>query len=287
MDSTKRLTDNTSEQVGLLLRQTAADIVLPRFRTLQAHEQWQKSPGEIVTIVDHEAEALIASDLAAMIPGSRVVGEEAAAHDARLLERLSEGAVWLVDPLDGTANFAAGNERFAMMVALLLDGEAVASWMLDPMSSALAHAETGSGAFINATRIRSSAEAPILGLMRGALLTGFLPAVLYDLVRPGCAQFQEVLPGMRCAGHEYPAIARGFQHFALFWRTLPWDHVPGALFLTEAGGRAARLDGRAYRADQLGSGLLLAHNALIWQVVRDCLLENVPAEMLESLCRES
>jgi fructose-1,6-bisphosphatase/inositol monophosphatase family enzyme len=123
--------------------------------------------------------------------------------------------------------------------------------------------------------------------MRGALLTGFLPAELHNLMLPGCTKFQETLPGMHCAGHEYPAIVLGTQQFALFWRTLPWDHAPGTLFLTEAGGRAARLNGQAYRADQPGSGLLVAQNELIWQAARDCLLGSTPEETLRSLCDDS
>jgi fructose-1,6-bisphosphatase/inositol monophosphatase family enzyme len=70
--------------------------------------------------------------------------------------------------------------------------------------------------------------------------------------------YREILPGLRCAGDEYAAIAFGVQNFAVYWRTLPWDHAPGTLFLAEAGGKAARFDGCPYRRVEDGVGLLAA-----------------------------
>jgi fructose-1,6-bisphosphatase/inositol monophosphatase family enzyme len=81
----------------------------------------------------------------------------------------------------------------------------------------------------------------------------------------------EALDGMRCAGAEYPAVARGQQDFAVFWRTLPWDHAAGTLFLTEAGGMAARLDGTPYRVTDPRTGLLVAHNPAVWSETRAAL----------------
>lgn len=89
----------------------------------------EKSPGELVTVADREAEAWLTPRLAALVPGSRVVGEEAVEADPSLLEGLEGGVAWLLDPVDGTSNFARGEARFAMMAALLRDGEALAAWM--------------------------------------------------------------------------------------------------------------------------------------------------------------
>jgi fructose-1,6-bisphosphatase/inositol monophosphatase family enzyme len=77
-----------------------------------------------------------------------------------------------------------------------------------------------------------------------------------------------MLPGLRCAGFEYPAVASAEEHFAVFWRTLPWDHAPGALVLAEAGGHVARLDGRPYRPAEKGAGLLVAQNRAVGESVR-------------------
>lgn len=133
------------ERVGELLREAAAEVILPRFRALSDADIVEKSPGELVTIADREAEALITHGLLRLRPGSRVVGEEACASDPALLDRLDKGAVWLVGPLDGTGNFASGRAPLAVMAALVVGGETVAAWLLDPLTSELAVAERGAG----------------------------------------------------------------------------------------------------------------------------------------------
>lgn len=261
------------EAVGQLMRETAAAVILPRFGALAAGEVHEKSPGEVVTVADREAETLLASGLAALLPGAAVVGEEAASADPRLLEALGgDGPVWLVDPLDGTANFEAGDPRFAVMVALIVDGETVASWMLDPLRDCFAVAERSAGATIDGVPVRAPTDVPPLAALKGAVLTRFLPPDLRAEVAARGTRLGRILPGMRCAGTEYPAIAAGTQHFALFWRALAWDHAPGVLFLTEAGGHAARLDGAPYRPADPRPGLLVAQNEGVWEAVREVLL---------------
>jgi fructose-1,6-bisphosphatase/inositol monophosphatase family enzyme len=245
---------------------------MPRFRALAAGEVEEKTPGELVTVADREAEAVISPGLLALYPGSRVVGEEAAAADAALLSGLDTGAVWLVDPLDGTGNFVAGRQPFSVMVALLIDGEAVASWMLDPVSGDLAMAERGGGAFLNEGRIVVDVSVPKVPGLRGAILRRFLPDGLRDSILKRVEALGEVLPGAVCAGADYPKVARGGMDFVMFWRTLPWDHAPGALFLTEAGGKVARFDGTPYRPGDGGNGLLATRNGAVWEQVHATLL---------------
>ena len=116
------------EEVAGLIREVATTIVLPRFRRLDAEDIQQKSPGDVVTVADHESELALEAGLTRLLPGSEVVGEEAVAADPGVLGRMADrGAVWIVDPLDGTNNFAAGKTPFAVMVALLRGGEPAAS----------------------------------------------------------------------------------------------------------------------------------------------------------------
>src|SRR5919106_4920939 len=104
-----------NDKVETLMREAAANAILPRFRRLQHHEIEEKTPGELVTAADREAERILSAGLSALLPGSLVIGEEAAAADPALISRLADGGdIWLVDPLDGTANFAAGREPFAV-----------------------------------------------------------------------------------------------------------------------------------------------------------------------------
>jgi fructose-1,6-bisphosphatase/inositol monophosphatase family enzyme len=255
------------DEVGELLRDVAQQVVLPRFRHLAAHEIVEKEPGELVTVADSEAEVLLNAGLTRLLPGSVVVGEEGVAADPTRLELLHGEAVWLVDPVDGTRNFAEGRTPFAIMVALQRDGVTVAGWMLDPVADTLAVAELGNGAYLDGKRVWGRPDAPAVPALRGAMLLRYLPVELRADIEPQADAFGEVLPGRHCAGAEYPAIVDGRQDFALFWRTLPWDHAPGTLFVREAGGVARHLDGGEYLAADHRAGLLIAANPDIWQSV--------------------
>lgn len=251
--------------VSQLLREAADDAVLPVFGRAGATAE-EKAPGEWVTVADRAAESFLAPRLAALCPGSVVIGEEMASADAGLLRHLESNIdAWLLDPLDGTANFAAGTGPFAMMAALVRRGQTIASWILDPLSGQLACAEHGAGAWLDGRKIMTgSGAAPIEGL-EGAVLRRFLPDALAAHVASAGPRFAELSSGSGCAGADYPAIATGILDFALYWRTLPWDHAPGVLFVREAGGAAQRLDGSAYLpAQHARPGLLVARNTATW-----------------------
>lgn len=254
------------ENVSAAMREIASDVVLPRFRRLEAGDVEEKSPGEIVSIVDREVELALGPRLLEFLPGSRVVGEEAVSEKADLLENLNTGMVWLVDPLDGTSNFVAGSDDFAMMVALLRDGVAVGSWILSPISERLAVAEAGGGAYVDGRRI-NVATTGTEGV-RGVIKTRFLPPEFKAALEPGSAGAFPFADGSGSAGIDYPALVNGHWAFLLYWRTLAWDHVPGSLFVTEAGGHVARLDGSAYRASDPRCGLLAAPCRDSWHAAR-------------------
>jgi fructose-1,6-bisphosphatase/inositol monophosphatase family enzyme len=263
---------NVMDEVATILRHAAAEAILPRYRKLLVGDVEEKTPGEVVTVADREAEQIISPRLAALLPGSRVVGEEAVATDPSLVEGLDEGQVWLVDPLDGTANFVAGSSAFSVMVALLQDGQTIASWLLDPVSGQLSVASRGDGAFIDGVRVRASATPLSAEECRGSVLTRFLPDEMKEQVAAGSPGLAEVLPGAKCAGVDYPSIIKGTQNFLMFWRLLPWDHAPGAFLVEEAGGHVARLDGSEYRPSDQRPGLLVGQNREVWDVVRAALL---------------
>lgn len=266
------ISDALFDEVLPLLAEAAQQAVMPRFRRLREGEVIQKAKDELVTVADREAEVLIERGLRALLPGSRVVGEEACAANPSLLDDLDHGVAWLVDPLDGTANFVAGRPVFATMAALLRDGEAVGAWVLNPVSGERWAAQRGGGCQRNGVRVRVPDAAVPLAQARGAVLTRFLPPELRERVDSGRGRVGECLPGLRCAGVEYPAIITGQQQFAMFYRTLPWDHVPGTLLLQEAGGHAARYDGSPYRVADGGAGLLNAVDEATWRGVRDALV---------------
>ncbi|MDQ7903466.1 inositol monophosphatase family protein [Phytohabitans sp. ZYX-F-186] len=259
------------DSVGQLLREAAATVVLPSFQHLAEGDVEEKAPGEVVTVADRRAETLIANGLRALLPDSLVVGEEGVAADPSLLELLHEpGSVWIVDPIDGTGNFAAGHGPFAIMAGLVRGGAPIAAWILDPLAGTLAVAEAGSGTYVDGTRATLPDGAS--GPLRGAALSRFLPADIKARVQRGLSAIDEVLPGLHCAGREYVDIVTGAQDFVLFWRTLPWDHMPGTLLVQEAGGVVHRLDGSPYDLTGDGHGLLAAANEATWRRVHATLL---------------
>lgn len=259
--SSKSLSSKLFDEVTGLLHEVAARIVVPGFRSLQASEIREKTPGEVVTVIDERAERFLAPALAALRERSRVVGEEGTAADPTLLDHLDHGEVWVVDPLDGTANFVGGNPDFAVMVALLRDGETLASWIWSPLKDELCIAERGSGARRNGMPLRAPRMEEAA---RGIVKTGFLPSPLRETVRARAQDFAGTHNGFGSAGIEYPLLARGEQHYALYWRMLPWDHAPGTLLVSEAGGQVAHYDGSAYKPAVRSGGLLVAASREAW-----------------------
>lgn len=260
------------DEVNDLIREVAATIVLPRFRRLQDGEVQAKSPGDVVTVADHEAEQALTEGLTRLLPGSLVVGEEAVAADPRVLQRVADdGQVWIVDPVDGTNNFAAGKTPFAIMVALLRGGEPAAAWILDVVDDRMTVAEAGSGAYIEGVRVKTRTDDPGPRSLHGVVAQKYLPEDLRTRSAANAHRLAGVTAGHHCAGYEYPAVATDEQQFALFWRVLPWDHVPGSLILREAGGTALHLDGSDYHPVDSERGLLVAPNREVWHTVRDTL----------------
>ena len=265
------------DKVEALLREAAQRAILPRFQRLQCHEVEEKSPGELVTAADRDAEHIISAGLKALSPAALIVGEEAAAADPALLSQVfGADEVWVVDPLDGTAHFAAGRELFAVMVALVRKGEIVLSCIYEPVAGTMRIAERGAGAYADGKRVRAVDGCPPPGAIRGAILKRFISPADRARIEPRESTIGAVLPGLMCAGREYPAVVAGEQHFALFQRILPWDHAPGVLFAEEAGAKARWLDGSAYVPGDMRSGLLVAQNPSVWQCVRETVLADLP-----------
>jgi fructose-1,6-bisphosphatase/inositol monophosphatase family enzyme len=254
------------EAVSAILREVAAEEVMPRFRALAEHEVMTKKSGEVVTVADVAAEREITRRLRDLLPGSQVVGEEATAEDPGLLDKFTQEDdwIWVIDPIDGTANFAGGKPLFALMVALVRKGEAEAAWILDPIGPRCATAERGAGAWLDTTRLTLGSPPPPADL-RGTLhASSFASADMARQIQARRAQVGAV-KSLRCAGWEYLRLATGEIQFSLFTKLMPWDHGPGTLIFREAGGLARTLDGASYGArDHRAPGLLMAPDQASW-----------------------
>lgn len=255
--------------VAALIRTVAATVVMPRFRNLVRGEISEKSPGEVVTVADREAEEQLAAGLALIDPQARVVGEEACSADPSLMADLGRGALWIVDPIDGTSNFAEGRAPFGIMIARAVDGIVETAWLYDPLRGRMCHAVRGGGAFVDGVPLlarRHLRRRPV-----AALATQFMGEAERRALRGRAGRLLDLVPIPRCAAEHYPRVALGENDIALFQRTLPWDHAAGALFLTEAGGRVARWDGADYRIDDDRAGLLVASTRALWDVAAEAL----------------
>ena len=263
-----------SKDVIRIMESVAAREIVPRFRHLAGHDIAEKNPGDLVTIADIEAERALARELPPLVPGSVVVGEEGAEEDPSVLEALAgERPVWLVDPIDGTHNFAHGKPCFAVIIALCQDGELRAGWIHDPLSDLTAWAMAGGGAWIRENdavrRLGAVTPAPMTE-MEGSLGTS-LRKRLTAKRDAGDAEVPALMVRYRCVGQEYLDLARGRLHFARYGgRLKPWDHAAGVLIHREAGGFGALIEGRAPynpRPGIIQGSLLLAPDANAWDAL--------------------
>jgi fructose-1,6-bisphosphatase/inositol monophosphatase family enzyme len=266
-------------EVAALLRAAARQEVLPRFRRLaQGQVRAKSGPLDLVTDADEAAERVIEAGLTRLFPGCVVVGEEAAAADPAVLDRLAGADLaFVVDPVDGTANFAAGVPLFGCMAAAVVRGEVVAGWIHDPLGDDTAIALRGEGAWIadghgrRMADLRVAAPAP-LERMVGAISWSYLPEPLRGRVAGRLPRLAAVV-GYRCAAHEYRLAAGGHAHALLYNRLMPWDHLPGWLLHREAGGFSARFDGSAYGPEHRGGGLICTPDRASWEALRAALLD--------------
>ncbi len=250
-------------QVHAIMRDAAQRAVMPHYQSLGADQIDAKAADDVVTVADKEAELILSDGLARLLPEAAIVGEEAAHADPALLDRLGDALCWIIDPIDGTNNYAAGKPPFGIMVALSQAGETVAGWIYDPLSGRLCHAHRGHGAFINDDRIAARATGADLPIAAISLV--FMDQAKRAAMKAHIAPHYSLVDIPRCAAEQYPRLVLGINDVSIFERTLAWDHAAGVLFVNEAGGKSARPDGRPYRVDEAHlPGLIGAASEALW-----------------------
>lgn len=246
-------------RITAILRDVAAEIILPRYNSLASGDVREKNPGDLVTIADIEAEAALTRRLSELLAGSRVVGEEAVSSDAGVLARLeADGPVWILDPIDGTMNFVKGRKTFAIIVALVVDGRTVQGWIHDPLSGRTTIAEQGAGTWQDGERRRIAPAGPL------AAMTGSAGFRHNDALAAAVAR----LTNQGSGAHDYLSLVENRLQFACFRRLHPWDHAAGVLLHKEAGGYNALLNGQDYRPVPSRDGILLAPDRASWDQLR-------------------
>ncbi|MAF48327.1 MAG: inositol monophosphatase [Rhodospirillales bacterium] len=254
--------------VEAAIRLIAAEEIMPRFRALEAHEVDKKHEGEIVTAADIESERRLEEELTGLVPDSVVVGEEGFAANAAIMDRLGGTApVWVIDPLDGTRNFAEGKELFCVIVAFVQDGVVDAGWIYDPIKDDMMHSVRGRGVRDKRGAILLGPPPPTTTVMRGSVGKRRRTALAErddNLVPRNMVRY-------RCVGREYMDLARGRLDFAEYGSLKPWDHAAGVLFHAEAGGYSAfTKDGAPYQPGPVRRGrFLIAPDRDCWHKLKD------------------
>ncbi|MBA2694673.1 MAG: inositol monophosphatase family protein [Ornithinimicrobium sp.] len=250
-----------------LLRDVAQRVINPRFRDLSDEQVMEKNPGDLVTVADHEAETLITEALSTAYPDAVILGEEAQAADPALLERYDAAEhAFTVDPVDGTKNFVHGSRDHAVMVAEVRDGRTVRGWIWQPQHQAGYVAELGQGVRRDGVLLQRAAPPRDPGELD--VRTSHRPFVGAE---PGPLRPLELT--WVCCGVDYPHLLQGDADATIYTRTKPWDHAPGALMVTEAGGFVGTFDGTPYVPQGSSRGIVVAADRPTYDVVQRAVAE--------------
>lgn len=237
------------------LARRAGGIQLERLG--RRHQIEYKGAINLVTEVDRECEELIVQEIARRFPGDDILAEEGSGS------RSDSGRRWVIDPLDGTVNYAHGFPVFCVSLALESDGELAAGVIFDPNRGEIFAAERGRGATMNGGPIQVSSAAI---LKQSLLATGF---AYFDYSGEqgeeveNLAHFGNFIRNARAvrrlgsAALDLAWIACG--RLEGFWELFlkPWDMAAGVLLVQEAGGRVTSFDGGAF--DLYGTEILASN----------------------------
>ncbi len=265
--------DSAIDWLADLLADAAKAEIMPRFRRLGGGDIRQKtSAADLVTEADVNAERLITARLRERYPQAMVIGEEACSDNPALLQGLGEANLaFVIDPVDGTFNFASGVPLFGVMLAVVVAGETVAGIIHDPVGKDWLIGARGAGSHIRhahglVEKVHVAAPAP-MSQMTGSVSWQYLnEPERSKLARNQTKSLSQF--AYRCAAHEYRLLASGHAHFVVYNKLMPWDHLAGVLIHQEAGGHAARVDGSAYLPSHVDGGLLVAPDKQSWDELR-------------------
>lgn len=223
---------------------TAGSIIRHLYN--KPHTITMKGVINLVTEADLAAEAAIIASLDEDTPGTNILAEESAGHNLKP----SAGKVWVVDPLDGTTNFAHGFPVFAVSVALLVDGIPVIGVIYSPMLDELFCGVRGTGAWCNGEPIQVTDTGFLIESLVGAGIPYELESVLPGIIK----QLQAIIPKVRdirrsgSAALDLAYVACGRLDAFYEIDLCPWDTAAGWLLVEEAGGTVTDFSGNTYSA---------------------------------------
>lgn len=237
------------------ISKVAGEIIRSGFKTNHSIE-FKTNESNLVTEIDKKAEAAIIGFVNKKYPGHAIIAEESGEH------KTSSEYSWVIDPLDGTTNFAHGLPIFSVSIGVQKNGETIAGVVYDVMRNKLYSAELGSGSYCGEDKLKVSSES---NLKRSLLVTGF-PYNVYENPNTVIEKFGTFIKSSRAvrrlgsAAIDFCYVAEGV--FEGFWEVSlnPWDICAGKLIVEEAGGIVTDF------ADQninINSKQILATNKLV------------------------
>jgi myo-inositol-1(or 4)-monophosphatase len=218
----------------------------------------EKRPHDLVTDADRASEALIVARIREAFPAASILGEESGRHAGSGDER------FIVDPLDGTTNYAHRYPLFCVSIAYERAGVVEAGAVFAPVVRELFTARRGGGAFRNGAPMRVSA---IERLADAMVCTGFNPAH-YARNGPYFARVSDRAQAVRRDGSaaiDLAFVAAGIYDAFWEWDLSPWDVAAGALMIEEAGGAARAIEGGPL---DIAAGSILATNGMLQDEMR-------------------
>lgn len=227
-----------------------------RYRFTSPLDIAMKGDKDLVTEVDRESERLIVGHLLSRFPGHQILAEE------NHYPHTGSPFRWIIDPVDGTTNYAHGFPWFCVSIALENDGELTAAVIYNPVTDELFTAAKNCGAYLNGEKLSVSKRAPLKYSLLG---TGFPYDCATDPANnfSNFIAFQKAARGIRRAG----AAALDLAYVAAgrldgFWelKLKPWDMAAGVLLVREAGGVITGFGGEDY---SLFDNRIIASNGLI------------------------
>ncbi|MDH3872507.1 MAG: inositol monophosphatase family protein [Gammaproteobacteria bacterium] len=228
----------TISELERRLVEAAEAELLTRFNRVEAEV---KADGSLLTEADSAMQARLQRELDELFPEHAMLGEEMDAEEQhRLLAGAGQG-LWVLDPLDGTSNFASGIPYFCVSLALLVRGEVQLALVYDPVRRELFHARAGAGAWLN--RVPLGRRRPLTPLRQGIGLVDYkrLPGELVQRLATAAPYSSQRSFGS--VALDFCWLAAGRVHVYLHGRHNLWDYAAGLTILHEAGGYSVTLEG--------------------------------------------
>lgn len=274
----------TQNKLIEITRRAGQEIVMPNFRQLNTADVEEKSSfSDLVTIADKASEAFITEEIHSHFPDWEVVGEEAVAEDPSTTNKIGSADICvIIDPIDGTWNYAHGIADFGIILAVIVKGVTRFGLLYDPVNDDWIYANLGEGAYFQRSTLaeRGTQKIPtqpplplkITPEPKLEKLAGIMSIHSYVGIRKQefaikATRFARINNLPSCPA--YRQLSQGHFHFSLTYKMMPWDHAAGVLIYTETGGVCRQLNGEEYKPTIPDGELLAAQSEEQWRALSD------------------